>query len=352
MRQQIHLTSARDGVRLAWARCGSGPALVKASNWLTHLKHDWDSPAWRHWMEFLAANFSLVRFDERGCGMSERAVADISQRHWLPDLECVVEAARIRSPMVLLGISQGAVSAVRYAVAHPERVSRLILYGGYARGWKLRGAEQKEHYSAVMQMIRLGWGKDNPVFRQAFTGRFIPEGSHEQLDWFNELCRRTAEPEMAVRLLEARGDVDISELLGRVRVPTLVMHGRRDEVIPFSEGQYLASKIPGASFVELDSCNHILLRSEPAWAEFRRSFTEFTGVGDTHGREAPLSDLTPRERQILEHLRLGLCNADIADSLHISEKTVRNHLSRLYRKLGVHSRTQALVLAHGGELKS
>lgn len=349
MRQQIHLTSARDGVRLAWARCGSGPPLVKASNWLTHLKHDWDSPAWRHWMEFLGVNFSLVRFDERGCGMSERAVVDISQRHWLADLECVVEAARIRSPMVLLGISQGAVTAVRYAVAHPERVSRLILYGGYARGWKQRGDEQKDHYSAVMQMIRLGWGKDNPVFRQAFTGRFIPEGSHEQLDWFNELCRRTAEPDMAVRLLEARGDVDISGILGRVRVPTLVLHGRRDEVIPFSEGQYLASNIPDAGFVELDSCNHILLRDEPAWAEFQRAVTEFTGVGEADSPRAALSELTPRERQILGHLGRGLCNADIADSLHISEKTVRNHLFHLYRKLGVHSRTQALVIAHGGE---
>ena len=154
---------------------------------------------------------------------------------------------------------------------------------------------------------------------------------------------------MAVRLLEARGDVDISGILGRVRVPTLVLHGRRDEVIPFSEGQYLASNIPDASFVELDSCNHILLRDEPAWAEFRRAVAEFTGVGEADSREAALSELTPRERQILGHLGRGLRNAEIADSLHISEKTVRNHLFHLYRKLGVHSRTQALVIAHGGE---
>jgi pimeloyl-ACP methyl ester carboxylesterase len=352
MRQQIQLTSTRDGVRLAWARCGAGSTLVKTANWLTHLKHDWDSPVWRHWMEFLGANFSLVRYDERGCGMSERAVDDISQRHWVPDLECVVDAAEIRSPMVLLGISQGAVTAIQYAVAHPERVSRLVLYGGYARGWKLRGSEQKDHYTAVMQMMRLGWGKDNPVFRQAFTGRFIPEGSHEQLDWFNELCRRTAEPDMAVRLLETRGSVDISEILGQVSVPTLVMHGRHDEVIPFSEGQYLASNIPGASFIELDSCNHILLRDETAWSEFRQAVAEFTGIRGGPGREPSLSSLTRRERQILGHLGKGLSNAGIGDSLHISEKTVRNHLSHLYRKLGVHSRTQALLIARGADFEN
>jgi len=352
MRQQIHLTTADDGVRLAWARCGTGPCLVKASNWLTHLQYDWESPVWRHWMDFLAENFSFARFDERGCGMSQRSVEDISESHWLPDLERIVDASGARAPLILLGISQGAVTAIRYAVAHPERVSRLILYGGYARGWKRRGDEQKEHYRAVMQMIRLGWGKGNPVFRQAFTGRFIPEGSHEQLDWFNDLCRRTAEPEMAVRLLEARGDVDISDLLGRIRVPTLVMHGRRDEVIPFSEGQYLASNIPGADFIELDSCNHILLSNESAWAQFRREVANFTGIRETSGREGVLSCLTGREREILQHLGRGLSNSQIAENLHISEKTVRNHLSHLYRKLGVHSRTQALVLAFGTNPKA
>lgn len=351
MRQQIHLTTSQDGVRLAWAHCGDGAPLVKAVNWLTHLKHDWNSPVWRHWMEFFGANFSFFRFDERGCGMSEREVSDISQRHWLPDLERVIEAARISSPIILLGVSQGAVTAIQYAVAYPERVSRLILYGGYARGWKRRGTQQKDHYSAITQMIRVGWGSDNPVFRQAFAGRFIPEGSHEQIDWFNDLCRRTVEPDMAVRLLEARGDVDVSDLLGQVRVPTLVMHARRDEVIPFAEGQHLASNIPDARFVELDSRNHILLRDEPAWAEFRDAVAEFTGIGEDVDRGAALERLTRREQQILGYLGRGLSNAGIAAHLNISEKTVRNHLSHLYRKLGVHSRTQALLVARGVELE-
>lgn len=345
MRQRIHVTRTSDGVQLAWARCGAGLPLVKASNWLTHLQHDWDSPVWRHWMDFLGGNFSFVRFDERGCGMSEREVSDISARNWLPDLECVVEAAGIDSPMVLLGISQGAVTAIRYAIAYPERVSRLVLYGGYARGWKRRGSEQKEHYRAVMQMIRLGWGRDNPVFRQAFTGRFIPEASHEQLDWFNDLCRRTAEPEMAVRLLDARGNVDISRILARVRVPTLVLHARRDEVIPFSEGQFLASSIPGADFIELDSRNHILLHDEPAWSEFKDAVSRFTGIPKTAAAPGAMGQLTRRETEVLDQLSRGLSNAEIADCLFISEKTVRNHLSHLYRKLGVRSRTQALVAA-------
>lgn len=345
MRQRIHVTRTADGVHLAWARCGAGPPLVKAANWLTHLQHDWDSPVWRHWMDFFADHFSFVRFDERGCGMSERDVSDVSARNWLPDMECVVEAAGIDSPMVLLGISQGAVTAIRYAIAHPQRVSRLVLYGGYARGWKRRGQEQKEHYRAVMQMIRLGWGRDNPVFRQAFTGRFVPDASHDQLDWFNDLCRRTAEPEMAVRLLEARGNVDVSRILARVHVPTLVLHARRDEVIPFSEGQFLASSIPGADFLELDSRNHILLRDEPAWSEFREAVSEFAGIPKTSAVPGSMDQLTRRESQVLDQLRRGLSNAQIADCLFISEKTVRNHLSHLYRKLGVHSRTQALVAA-------
>lgn len=348
MRQQIRMTRAGDGTELAWARCGSGPPMVKAANWLTHLQYDLDSPVWRHWIDFLARHFTLVRFDERGCGMSQRSVGDVSERNWLPDLESVIEASGIEEPVTLLGISQGAVSALRYAVAHPERVARLILYGGYALGYVGRGGGQEEHYNAVMEMMRLGWGRENPVFRQAFAGRFIPEATHEQLDWFNELCRITAEPDMAVRLLEARGEIDITGLLRRVRVPTLLVHGRDDEVVPFREGQRLAAEIPGAEFVALESCNHILLPNEPAWDVFRRAVLEFTGSapGDTGDAR---SSLTRRESQVLELLCRGLSNARIADHLSISEKTVRNHLSHLYRKLGVRSRTEAIVAAHRHE---
>lgn len=345
MRQRIHIAKSTDGVQLAWARSGSGPTLVKASNWLTHLRHDPESPVWRHWIDFLARHFDFVRSDERGCGLSERVVEDVSERCWLDDLETIVQAAGITRPHVLLGISQGAAASMRYAVAHPERVSHLILYGGYARGALKREERAAEHYRALVEMARLGWGSDNPVFRQVFTGRFVPQGTHEQLDWYNELCRQTCSPEMAVRLLNARAMTDIVDLLPQVSVPTLVLHARDDAVVPLAEGKLLAASIPGAEFVELDSRNHVLLAHEPAWEQFQREVREFTGVARAEARPADETPLTPRERRVLELLRSGKTNAQIAAQVFISEKTVRNHLSSVYRKLGVASRAQAIVKA-------
>ena len=345
MRQRIHIAKASDGTPLAWARCGSGPTLVKASNWLTHLRYDLDSPAWRHWVRFFADHFDFVRFDERGCGLSGSQAEDVSERHWLGDLEAVVDAANIARPMILLGISQGAVAAIRYAIAHPERVDKLILYGGYARGALLRGERHAEHFRALLEMVRLGWGDQNPLFRQVFTARFVPEGSHEQRDWYNELCRISVTPTMAWRLLETRAHTNITELLPQVRVPTLVLHASHDEVVPFAEGQLLASGIPGAEFVELDSRNHVLLAHEPAWQVFQRAVREFTGVARDTPRPTDEAPLTRRERHILDLLRAGLGNAEIGAQLFISEKTVRNHLSSVYRKLGVANRAQAIVKA-------
>ncbi len=348
MRQQIHYAKTRDQVSLAWASVGRGPVLVKAANWLTHLQYDWESPVWRHWMDFLSAHFTFLRYDERGCGLSDWQVDDVSDSTWLGDMECVIDAAGVQQPMVLLGVSQGAVTAIRYAVNHPERVSRLILYGGYALGWGGRGDHADQHYKAVLEMIRLGWGSENPAFRQVFTSRFLPKGSHEQLDWFNELCRKTVAPAMAESLLNARGSVNICDLLEQVRVPTLVLHACHDNVVPFAEGQWLAREIPGAQFVALDSHNHVLQADEPAWQEFKMSVLEFTGQSST-GPKAKSAPLSGREGQILVLLTAGLTNKEIAQRLHISEKTVRNHLSSVYRKLKVRNRAQAIVKTAAAE---
>ena len=343
--QRIHIATTPDGVQLAWARSGRGPTLVKASNWMTHLRDDVGSPVWGHWTQFLSAHFDFVRFDERGCGLSDRHVEDVSSKHWLGDLETVVEAAAITRPMVQLGISHGSPATIQYAIAHPERVSHLILYGGYARGGLVRGGRHAEHYRALMEMVRLGWGNDNALFRQAFTARFVPDGNHQQLDWFNDLCRRTVAPDMAYRIIEARANTDITALLPQVRVPTLVLHAREDEVIPIAEGRRLAAEIPNAEFVELDSRNHVLLAHEPAWHEFQRTVREFTGVARDEARPDGVSPLTARERRILDLLRQGKTNAQIGAEVFISEKTVRNHLSSVYRKLGVANRAQAIVRA-------
>lgn len=344
-RQRIRFLKASDGTQLAWAEAGDGPLLVKASNWMTHLEYEWESPAWRHWIRFFSSHFRFVRYDERGCGLSDRNPATVTAERWASDLEDVCEAAGADEPFTLLGVSQGSLACIHYAVRHPERVSRMILYGSYARGYKRRGnADTQREYRAIVEAIKVGWGKDNPAFRQLFTSRFIPEGSAEQVAWFNELCRKTVAPEMAADLLQLRGNVDITHLLGQVRVPTLVIHASDDGVVPLSEGRLLASSIPGAQFVELDSKNHILLEHEPAWTRFQEAVLDFTG-GATAQPDDVFVALSPREREILALLSDGFDNRQIAERLSISEKTVRNHVSSVYDKLGVGTRAQAVVFA-------
>src|SRR3546814_187870 len=205
MKQRIHYVPANDGVRLAWAEIGRGPGLVKAATWLTLLQDDLDSPIWSHWVRFFGEHFRYVRYDERGCGMSDWQAGDLAQQHWVGDLENVVDAAGLAAPFALLGISQGAATSIRYAVRHPERVSHLILYGGYAVGGnRSDDPERRALFNAVMDVVGLGWGSDNPAFRQLFTTRFVPRGSQAQLDWFNALCRRTTSAENASALLRAR----------------------------------------------------------------------------------------------------------------------------------------------------
>ncbi len=264
LRQRIRYLRTEDDVQLAWSEIGAGPTLIKASNWLSHLEYELESPVWGHWIRFFGDHFRFLRWDERGCGLTDRDVHELSFDHWLRDLEAVVAASEVDTPFALLGISSGAATCVAFAARHPERVSRMILYGGYARGWAHRDdSEREREHRAMLELMRIGWGKENPVFRQVFTSRFIPGGSGAQIGWFNELCRRTSSGEMAARLLEARSSVDVTRLLGAVKAPTLVVHSRDDEVCPISEARRLAAGIPAAQFVELDSRNHILLEDEP-----------------------------------------------------------------------------------------
>jgi pimeloyl-ACP methyl ester carboxylesterase/DNA-binding CsgD family transcriptional regulator len=348
-RQRIRYVKASDGARLAWAESGEGPVLVKAANWLTHLEYEWESPVWQHWLQFFSQHFKFLRYDERGCGMSESRIEDLGVDRWVGDLESVIDAAEPGGPVTLLGISQGAVACLGYALRYPERVAKLILYGGYARGAYRRASEtQQTTYRAVVDLVRAAWGSDNPSIRQLFTSRFIPGGTQEQLQWFNDLCLKTATGPVAAKLLEARAVMDISAQLGQVRVPALILHARDDHVVPLAEGRLLAEAIPGAEFVELDSRNHILLADEPAWRRFQEEVLAFARPEDAGGSEA-FAALSAREREVLALMGEGLGNADIAVRMSISEKTVRNHASSIFGKLGVWSRAQAIVFArdHG-----
>ncbi|RPJ59474.1 MAG: alpha/beta fold hydrolase, partial [Acidobacteria bacterium] len=305
--QQIHFCVASDGVRLAWASLGSGPALVKAANWLNHLEYDWQSPIWRSTLAELARDRLLVRYDERGNGLSDWDVAGLSFEAFVRDLEAVVDAARI-DRFALLGISQGGAVAAAYAIRHPERVSHLVLLGAYARGWARRQSESlAEQRRALLTLVRHGWGRDNPAFRDLFASLYAPEATPEQVAWFSDLQRASTSPENAARLLTAFSEIDVTALMPSVRTPTLVIHADGDLVVPPAEGRLLASLIPGARFVMLESRNHVLLPGEPAWHRFLDETRAFlgdadavragAGAGDTGaaravagaGRVAPLS---------------------------------------------------------------
>jgi pimeloyl-ACP methyl ester carboxylesterase/DNA-binding SARP family transcriptional activator len=273
--QQVRFCTAPDGVGLAYSAVGDGPPLVKAANWLNHLEYDWDSPVWRHWIDAFAGNRRLVRYDERGNGLSDWNAQDISFAAFIDDLEAVVDAAGL-DRFDLLGISQGASVSIAYAVRHPERVRRLILYGGFARGWRTRATPGEiEIRNAMLVLIRQGWGQNNPAFRQMFTTLFFPEATQEEMEWFNELQRMTTSAQNAERLQNAFADIDAWDYLPKLAVPTLVLHAREDSVVPFSEGRAMAAAIPGAQFVALESRNHLPLEREPAWARFVARAQEF-----------------------------------------------------------------------------
>jgi pimeloyl-ACP methyl ester carboxylesterase/DNA-binding CsgD family transcriptional regulator len=345
VKQHIRFCTTPDRVRIAFATTGQGPPLVKVSNWLSHLEFDWGSPVWRHWLSALSRDHMLVRYDERGCGLSHWDAPDLSFAAWVRDLETVVDVLGLeRFP--LLGISQGASVAIDYAVRHPERVSHLILHGGYARGWNMRGhaPEQRREGEMMAELAEVGWGKENPAFRQFFTTQFVPDGSSEQHHWFNELQRISTSPRNAAQFIRVFNGIDVTGIAHRVSCPTLVLHPVGDARIPFEEGRLIAGLIAGARFVPLESRNHILLEQESAWQRWLeevRSFLPATAAAPA----AAFPSLTPRETELVELIAQGLDNAQIAARLALSEKTVRNHITSVFAKLEVENRSQAIVLA-------
>jgi class 3 adenylate cyclase/pimeloyl-ACP methyl ester carboxylesterase len=274
--QQIRFCRSVDGVQLAYARMGEGPPLVRAGAFLTHLERDLESPIWRHLWRDLAQDYTLIRYDARSNGLSDWEVDELSFDAFVQDLETVVDAAGL-DRFALLGISQGCAVSIAYAVRHPERVTRLILYGGYAQGAakRARSAAEQEQFAAILTLVRLGWGQENPAFRQIFTSQFVPDGTKEQVDWFNEMQRVSTSPENAARFLAVTGDFDVADLLPKVTVPTLVMHARDEVRVPFEAGRRMAAGIPGARLVPLQSRNHLILESEPAYARFLDEIRSF-----------------------------------------------------------------------------
>ena len=345
--QAIRFCSNPDGTRIAFAVTGSGPPLVKAPHWLTHLEYEFESPLWKPWLSALSAEHRLLRMDLRACGLSDADEVELSFDAYVRDLEAVADAAGFNEPFALFGHSQGAASAVEYAARHPDRVSHLVLLGGYGRGLLHRNLppERIAEFEAQLMLVAAGWGRDDASYRQMFAMQFIPGGTLEQINSMSDLQRAACTPENATRLIRSFYSIDVTASAARVRCPTLILHARGDRRVPFEEGRLLASLIPDARLVALETENHILLPQEPAYGRFFAEVAAFVpGSGAMAARRA-FGQLTAREAEILEHMARGHDNPRIAADLGVSEKTVRNNVTHIFDKLGVQTRAQAIVLA-------
>ena len=344
--QQIRFCASRDGTRIAYGMCGDGPPLVWVAHFVHHLNFDWESPVWRPWISALAKRHTLIRYDFRGTGLSDRTGVEFTFEKLVEDFEAVVCASGVRN-FSLLAMSGGARVVLPFAVQNPDRVDRLVLYGTSPAGPLTAKAppERVENMQVQLKAFELGWPQDTPGFGTFLTSLHIPDASAEQARSFNGLLRLTTSAENGVALLRTLVESDMQDLLPNLRCPTLVFHSRQSAVLPFDEGRKVAALIPDARFVPLESRNHILLSTEPAWKQFVYELDEFLSSGSHDSAIYSFDELTAREREVLELLAHGLSNADICVQLKISDKTVRNHVSIVLGKLGAHSRAQAVAVA-------
>jgi pimeloyl-ACP methyl ester carboxylesterase/DNA-binding CsgD family transcriptional regulator len=361
MNQKIGFARSTDNIRIAYASSGNGPPLVRVGTWLTHLHHDWDSAIWKHWFEFHSSQHTLVRYDPRGCGLSDGEAAQVNFNGVVSDLEAVVDHLELeRFP--LFGMSQGVATAVEYAARHPERISCLILYSGGAIGWDSAEPDSPEYlkWNATEALIASEWGSDNPAIRSMFVNYFVPDATPEEQLEYTVAARKSASKEVAGAIMRMIGSLNVLGRLRELQVPTQVIQISEDGVTPPVATQILVEMIPNAELVVIDSKNHILRETESAWPKFTSVVHQFLARHSTAPRgmtpptvsddsQSLLAELTDREEEILRHLALGHKNSQIAETLFIGEKTVRNHITNVFSKLGVNSRAEAIVLAkdHG-----
>jgi pimeloyl-ACP methyl ester carboxylesterase len=341
--QQIRFCTSGDGTRLAVATLGEGPPLVKAATWLTHVEKEPDNLFARHWVSELSAHNTLIRYDSRGSGLSERQVERISMEAWVEDLEAVVATLDVeRFP--LIGLSQGAAIAVNYAARHPERVSRLVLYGACARGLLKRDPPAKviDAALAMLKAAELGWGADSSSFRQVFISQLLHDATAEQQRAVDEAQRLTISGANAVRFLKQVFDIDVRDAAPKVRCPTLVFHAKDDPCFPFEEGRLLASLIPNARLIPLESKNHLPFETEAAWpvflSELRAFLPAIHAAAPAHDRAV----LTPRQLEVLREVGQGQTDKEIARKLALSPRTVEMHVANALQALKCRTRAEAV----------
>lgn len=354
MNQEIRFCRSFDGARIGYALSGYGPPLVMAPLWFGHLELNWQDPVWRPWLQAISTYYGLVRMDQRGCGLSDRDMSDFSFEAFVKDLEAVVEAAE-HQRFALYGGTQGGAIAIEYAARHPERVTHLVLFNAYARGWLKRGLPQSfnEENEARLKLIELGWDRDEPYYRQMMASAHIAQGaSMDELKALGEIARHAMSARSLIEIIRTMFNVDVRTSAAGIKCPTLVMHARAAPRVPFEEGRLLASLIPGARLVTLETANNILLEREPAFSRFLAELREFLPRSQAAQNRDCFRNLTNREADILVRIAQGLDNSQIAAHLGLSEKTVRNYVTQIFDKLGVENRSQAIVLALDGGLGS
>jgi len=354
MKQDIRFCTSSDGVKLAYAVSGEGRHLVMAPTWLSHLEHQWRSVSWQPWLETFSRGHRLLRYDARGCGLSDWNAADFSFASWVGDFETVTGAFGLER-FDLLAKCWGGPIAIEYAARHPERVNRLVLYGTNALGrlrWRGR-PDEAERARVLLDLMRLGWGQENHAFMQVWASYFQPGGRLDHLRSWSDQQSVATTAETAIELMRNGWDVDVTAAARKIRCPVLVLHAERDAVVPIEQGRLLASLIPDSRFIQLDSENHMPLADEPAWPQMVaeiETFLQEPARRPEARNGLPLDKLTPRERAVLEGIAEGLDNGEIAISLGLSEKTVRNHITRVFDKIGVEHRYQAIVRARDAGL--
>jgi pimeloyl-ACP methyl ester carboxylesterase/DNA-binding CsgD family transcriptional regulator len=346
MKQEIRFCKTADDVRIAYAVSGNGPPLVMPATWLAHLEHQWKSPVWRPWLETLSNKYTLIRYDSRGCGLSDRDGPALSFDGWMKDVEAVADAAGFEC-FDMVAVCWGSPIAIDYAARHPDRVQRLVLYGGYAQG-RLRGTWSMPQKDAdvLLDMTRIGWGQPNHVFCKVWGSAFQPSATVAHYrSWCEQQVYATS-PDIAAELLNIGWNADVVDSARKVKCPTLALHVDRDAVIPIEVGRELAKLIPDCRFIQLEGENHMPLATEPAWMRIVEEIDIFLKPGTASDSAAiPVDELTARERDVLDAIARGLDNNEIATALGMSEKTVRNHVTRVMDKIGAEHRYQAIVRA-------